>query len=191
MSLSRPAPRKHIHTRRIECQGFQRDDGHWDIEGTLTDSKTYSFDNVDRGGVASGEAVHRMTIRLTVNDDMVVQAAEAFTESSPYTLCTDANSSVPEIAGLTIGPGWRKEVRKIMGRTKGCTHIRDMMMGPVAQTAYQTIIPMRNRKSSEDAKKRTDRPPVLDTCHAYASDGPIVERTWPQFYTGEDLSPTS
>ena len=69
MSLSRPAPRKHIHTRRIECQGFQRDDGHWDIEGTLTDSKTYSFDNVDRGGVASGEAVHRMTIRLTVNAD--------------------------------------------------------------------------------------------------------------------------
>ena len=57
MSLSQPAPRRHIHTRKIECHGYLREDGLWDIEGTLIDLKTYSFDNIDRGGVVAGEPV--------------------------------------------------------------------------------------------------------------------------------------
>ena len=51
MPLEKPHPRKHIHTRDIQCLGYQRDDGLWDIEGTIMDTKTYSFDNIDRGGV--------------------------------------------------------------------------------------------------------------------------------------------
>ena len=35
MPLSKPAPRKHIHTREIKCLGFEREDGLWDIEGRL------------------------------------------------------------------------------------------------------------------------------------------------------------
>ena len=46
-SLSRPARREHIHTRDIRCRGFRREDGLWDIEVTLEDTKTYSFDNRD------------------------------------------------------------------------------------------------------------------------------------------------
>jgi len=186
MTLSHPVSRKHIHTRRIECHGFQRDDGLWDIEGTLTDTKTYSFDNVDRGGVSAGEAIHRMKVRLTVDDDLNVHAAEADTEASPYNICTDANHAVPGLAGLTIGPGWRNDVKKVIGRTKGCTHVRDLLMGPVALTAYQTIIPVRNRAKAENPDFPTERPPVLGTCHAYDTDGPVVKRGWPEFYTGKD-----
>jgi hypothetical protein len=29
------------------------------------------------------------------------------------------------------------------------------------------------------------KPPILDTCHALASDGPVVKRFWPAFYTGK------
>ncbi len=181
MSLSRPAPRQHIHTRNIECRGYLRDDGLWDIEGTLTDSKTYSFDNIDRGGVAAGEPIHNMTVRLTVDQDLVVREAEAFTAASPYIICGDANTHVPELAGLKIGPGWRAGVKKVMGRTKGCTHVRDMIMGPVALTAYQSIIPWRNKKSQQPPG---DKPAILGTCHAYATDGPIVERIWPAHFTG-------
>ena len=80
MPLSKPAARKHIHTRDIKCHGFERDDGLWDIEGRLTDTKTYTFDNHDRGGIAAGEPIHDMLIRLTLTGDMVVAAAEASTE---------------------------------------------------------------------------------------------------------------
>src|SRR6185503_19700597 len=41
MSLSAPAPRRHLHTRSITCEGFARDDGLWDIEARIVDTKTY------------------------------------------------------------------------------------------------------------------------------------------------------
>ena len=182
MSLSRPEPRRHIHTRKIECHGYLREDGLWDIEGTLMDLKTYSFDNIDRGGVVAGEPVHNMVVRLTIDENLMVQQAEAFTAASPYVICGDANSNVPKLAGLQIGPGWRAGVKKVMGRTHGCTHIRDLIMGPVALTAYQSIIPWRN---SETQQPPGNKPAILGTCHAYATDGAIVERIWPEHFTGE------
>ena len=182
MSLSRTVARRHIHTRSIECHGYLREDGLWDIEGSLMDRKSYSFDNIDRGGVAAGEPIHSMVVRLTVDEDLVVREAEAFTTASPYVICGDANSNVPKLAGLQIGIGWRASVKKVIGRTHGCTHIRDLIMGPVALTAYQSIIPWRNRKSQHPPG---EEPAILGTCYAYSTDGPIVERTWPQHFTGE------
>jgi hypothetical protein len=45
MPLSPPIGRQHLHTRRVVCQGFFRDDGLWDIEGRITDEKTYDHAN--------------------------------------------------------------------------------------------------------------------------------------------------
>ena len=45
MPLSQAAPRKHLHTRAITVQGYARDDGLWDIEGHMTDNKSYTFTN--------------------------------------------------------------------------------------------------------------------------------------------------
>ena len=42
MPLSAPAPRHFMHNRAIECRGYQREDGLWDIEGHLVDTKTYA-----------------------------------------------------------------------------------------------------------------------------------------------------
>lgn len=60
MPLSPPAAREHIHTRRVECQGFRRADGLWDIEGHLTDVKTYSFHNDDRGTMEPGDPIRNV-----------------------------------------------------------------------------------------------------------------------------------
>ena len=50
MPLSNPAPRKPMHTRTVECRGYLRDDGRWDIEGHLIDTKPFDIPNEDRGG---------------------------------------------------------------------------------------------------------------------------------------------
>ena len=71
MPLPEPAPREHLHTRQIECRGYRRDDGLWDIEGTLVDTKTYGFFSHARGDVEPGQPVHNMSIRLTIDDDLV------------------------------------------------------------------------------------------------------------------------
>ncbi len=182
MPLSKAAPRDHIHTRDIVCRGYRRKDGLWDIEASLTDIKTYCFDNDHRDGIAAGEPIHHMLMRLTLDDEMVVQSAEASTEAAPYGICGNVTEAFSQLAGLKIGPGWRKAVHRIMGGVCGCTHLRDLLMGPAAVTAYQTIIPIRRRDGTGDP---TARPGTLNTCHAYAEDGAIVRQHWPNFYTGD------
>ena len=183
MPLSKPAPRKHIHTREIKCLGFEREDGLWDIEGRLTDIKTYTFENHDRGGIAAGEPIHDMLIRLTLDGDMTVQAAEASTESSPFSMCGDVTQAFSKLVGLKVGPGWRKAVAQAMGGVHGCTHLRDLVMGPLAVTAFQTIFPARKKRGNPGPGKKS---PLIDSCYAFRTDGPVVQVRWPEFYTGDD-----
>ncbi|HIK87341.1 MAG TPA: DUF2889 domain-containing protein, partial [Alphaproteobacteria bacterium] len=51
MTLSPFYKREKIHNRSIQCEGFKREDGLWDIEGHLKDTKTYDFKNDSRGDV--------------------------------------------------------------------------------------------------------------------------------------------
>ena len=184
MPLTRAAPRDHIHTREIRCRGFRRRDGLWDIEGLLEDPKTYSFDNQDRGGIASGEPIHAMQVRLTLDDDLTIKAAEAATDAGPFHICGTIVSVFASLVGERIGPGWRKTALAKIGGVRGCTHLTDLLLGPVTTTALQTIAAARTERESRDAD---GRPALLDSCHAFASGGPIVQRQWPDLYTDDKV----
>lgn len=179
------ASRELIHARHIECNGFLRADGLWDIEGHLIDVKTYGFETDFRGAVAPGEAVHDMRVRITIDDEMVIHEAEAATDASPFPLCPMVAPDFARLKGLRISKGFLSEVRKRLGGTKGCAHLVELM-GPLATTAFQTIYPYRERQGQEANRKlppgRT--PPLLDTCRALASDSEVIKRMWPEFYTG-------
>ena len=184
MPLSEPSPREHIHTRSIECRGYRREDGLWDIEGHLIDRKTYSFENQWRGKVEAGVPVHEMWLRLTIDEDMVVHGAEAATDYAPYSICGAITPQFEQLKGARIGPGWTVRVRKLLGGVHGCTHLVELL-GPLATVAYQTLVGQRKKRAKE-AKDgaAAEKPRIIDTCHAYASDGPVVKKAWPKFYTG-------
>jgi hypothetical protein len=183
MPLSKPNPRNQIHNRKIEARGFQRDDGLWDIESRLIDTKTYSFDNTDRGMINSGEAIHDISIRITIDDDMTVQSAEAVIDSGPFTLCGDITPAFKALEGLSVKPGWRKSVLQRLGGTKGCTHIVDMLLGPIAVTSWQTVNPARQKRN---APSGGGKPPLLNSCHAFSAASRVVKREWPDYYVPED-----
>lgn len=183
MPLSKSEPRDHVHSRDIQLRGYRRRDGLWDIEGLMIDTKTYSFENKDRGSINAGEPIHKMWLRLTVDDDLKVHRAEAATDAGPFSICGAVTSSFGALKGLTIGRGWRAAVLQRMGREKGCTHLTDMLVGQLAVVAFQTVSPAREKRgaASEDGGK----PGLLDTCHALAGDSPVVKKIWPKFYTGK------
>lgn len=194
MALPAPAPRQHFHTRRINCQGFSREDGLWDIEAHLTDVKSYGFDNEWRGEIAPGAPIHEMWLRLTLDDDFHVVDVEAFTENSPFEMCPAITPNFKRLIGLKIGPGWNKRVREKVGGVHGCTHLAELL-GPMATVAYQTIpsgvkrraaLLERRAVSEADVLKTKTRPHVLNTCHAWASDSPVVKRFAPEFYQPGD-----
>jgi hypothetical protein len=190
MPLSAPAPREHLHTRQIECQGFQRADGLWDIEAHMTDRKSYSFPSDERGEVKAGTPIHDMWVRATLDDGFHIVAIEAVTDSSPYNICPTITPNFQRLVGLRIGPGFNARVRERLGGTEGCTHLVELM-GPLATTAFQTIFAAKQRQRRESGKasestegKLQKRPALLGTCHAFAPDSPVTKRHWPEFYTG-------
>lgn len=192
MPLSPPAPREQLHTRQVECRGFRRNDGLWDIEGHMSDRKTYAFASDERGEVPAGTAYHDMWIRVTIDDEMVIKAIEAVTDASPYRMCPSITPNFQRLVGLAIRPGFIGKLKQLLGGTEGCTHLVELM-GPIGTTAFQTIAPLRNRERREREKaaenpsgepQPSKRPPLLGTCHAFASDSPVVKRNWPEFYTG-------
>lgn len=182
MPLSAPKPRKPIHTRDIECIGYERDDGLWDIEAHLVDSK--HMPHKRRLGDTPrqpGDPVHNMWIRLTIDLDMMIHDAEAKTDDGPYPTCGDITVNFKRLVGVKIGPGWRLEVGQRLGRTQGCTHLVELLW-PLATTAFQAT--GRAREERNAGKPLTKPPYQLNSCHIYKDDSPWVLERWPQFYTG-------
>ncbi len=200
MPLSPPIGRQHLHTRRVVCQGFFRDDGLWDIEGRITDEKTYEHANEWRGPLKPGDFVHDMSIRLTIDHTFTIVDAEAVTDKSPYSMCGDIAPAFRKLIGLRIGGGFHRAVRERLGGVHGCTHIVELL-GPVATTAFQTVSSKKaqdlNRahreragtlppKDPNAAPKPRRKPYMLDTCHTWASNSEVTRRWVPHFYTGPD-----
>ncbi|MBN4075722.1 MAG: hypothetical protein COA71_11500 [SAR86 cluster bacterium] len=191
MPLSKPAPRKHLHTRAITYQGYKREDGLWDIEGHLIDTKTYSIDNKWRDKITVGEALHEMLIRVTIDDNFLIKDIEAVTDNSPFEMCPNITPNYKALIGLSMGLGWRKIIRQKVGGVAGCTHITELLF-PMATVAIQTLMPFRKNiersETSGHEKSKLERPFVLNTCHAWATDSVVVKENEPAFYTGPEVS---
>ena len=186
MPLSAPVPRQMLHQRIVQCTGYRREDGLWEVEGQLVDTKSYSFPNEDRGGVVqAGEPLHELWIRLTVDDRLQIRDVEACTDAAPFNLCPAITDRYRQLIGAYIGPGWSLKLKELFTGVRGCTHMTELL-GPVATAFLQTLYGQ--RYNEEDAKPAADRPPplVLNTCHALASASPVVKKRWPQAYSGPD-----
>jgi len=182
MPLPEPVARNLIHTRQIECKGYEREDGLWDIEASLLDTKSEA--HTRRAGGAPrlpGEAIHHMWLRLTIDLDMLIHDAEAATVASPYVTCGAITPNFKRLRGLTIGPGWRRKTMELLGGTEGCTHLVELL-GPLGTTAFQST--GRAREARLGGKPVTKRPYQLNSCHMYRDDSEAVLERWPQFYTG-------
>ncbi|MCZ4282184.1 DUF2889 domain-containing protein [Kiloniella laminariae] len=195
MPLSPPVARKQQHQRLYDFQGYERDDGLWDIEGRITDVKPYAFPNKFRVEIQAGEALHDMSIRLTVGLDFVVKDIEAIIDESPYAICPAITPNFRKIIGLSVGPGWRAAIRRAVGGTEGCTHLVEML-GAMATVTFQTLYPalLKQKEAQENAAPREKpsspgekkRPGIIDSCHAYSAEGDVVREEWPDFYVGKN-----
>jgi hypothetical protein len=181
MPLSEPPEREHIHTRDISCRGFRREDGLWDIEGRLVDTKRYAFDNRFRGEVAAGAPVHEMWLRITVDDALEIKDIEAVTEPGhhPFATCAEITPDYRKMVGTKIRPGWTRTVRERLGAERGCTH-QTRLLQEIAVVAIQTVYPVLSRERNLDSGDR--RPPHIDTCHALRADGEVVREMYPRWY---------
>ena len=86
--------------------------------------------------------------------------------------------------GKKRGAGWRRAVQECVGGTKGCTHMRELLL-PAATVAFQTLgsWPEDGQPAPKpDPDYQTERPHFVDGCKAWATDGEVVATLCPQFH---------
>lgn len=173
------AERQLKHRRAIDVQVFSCGNGLWEVDATLTDTKTQTVPMVD-GPRAAGEPIHDMLLRLVVDEQLNIVAAGSETRWMPYTgLCTEHGDAYARLVGLNLMRNFRAALRERLGGVLGCTHITELAQ-VVPTAVFQAFAGevIDTRGNTEGAS----RPFQIDRCHALRSDGEVVRLHYPRWY---------
>jgi len=178
--------RRLMHRRSVECLGYLRDDGLWEVEARLVDTKPFVQHDRRRGVMQPGDPVHDIRLRLAVDDTLTIQETGTTMQAIPYLSCVDVEGVLHRLVGERIGKGWREAVRRKIGRLETCTHLAELL-GPAVTTLFQTVSSNKgdpeDRAWSERAHEMTKPPFFVGGCYSWRRDGPVVAEMFPQFAT--------
>lgn len=184
MPLSPPSsPRQRVHVRRIEVEGFQREDGLLELDASLVDVKDLDYP-IASGVRPAGVPVHQMRVRVTLDAAFTILAAEACSDHVPYPGHCDTIGHVYDgLVGLNLVRGFRRTVGEMFADVRGCTHLTELLLS-LPTAAIQTFATFRR-----DNEETAEKPFQLDRCHALESGSAAVQRYYPKWYRKSDPLP--
>lgn len=172
-----------LHRRTVECHGYLRADGCFDIEGRMADRKTRDATMIDGRILPEGEPWHEMALRLCVDRDFVIREAEAVALHTPTDYCGSIVEAYRQLVGLRISPGFSQRVRELFAGRAGCTHFTELL-GPIATTAYQTISGQMLAEPGSggwaDPKLKQMAVTLVDSCHVWSRESNVVRAHFPE-----------
>lgn len=177
MPLSAPPhARQRVHVRRIEVEGFRRDDGLLELEATLVDVKDIDYP-IASGLRRAGDPVHAMRVRITLDSAFTIVDAEACSERVPYPgACDTIGAAYRRLIGLSLVRGFRRAVGEMFADVRGCSHMTELLFS-LPTAAIQTFASFRR-----DNEETAEKPFQLDRCHALESSTETVRRYYPKWY---------
>ena len=173
------AQRTRKHLRSVLLEGYRRDDGCWDIEARLTDVKDHDYP-LSSGLRKRGEAVHDMSVRVTIDRQMTIHDAVACADGVPYVgYCDQITPAYAQLVGLNLFHGFRTAIKTLFRGTRGCSHLSELLMF-LPTAALQTFA-----SDVPDSDDSGHKPYQLDRCHALESHSAAVQRYYPRWYRGQ------
>ncbi len=158
----------------MTIQAYRRADGLWDIEGHLTD--IWPTPVPKAGGLLQpGEPMHEMWLRLTLDRTATIVAVAAATDAGPYgAACGAITPDYAQLVGVQVARGYKDAIRKLFGRTAGCTHMNELA-GAMGSAAMQAMW--------DDLTQDPEQKPFsIDGCHALKASSPQVAAFFPRWY---------
>lgn len=181
--------REELHRRDLDLRFFRRSDDLFEVEGRLVDTKTHPFRRLlAEEDAPPGHHLHDITVRLVLDSELRVHAANTEMAATPFNICPGAAVALQALVGLNIGAGWNKRVRELLGGVASCTHIVELL-GPMATTVLQGIAPLRI-VSSDDPEEGAQRRFRVDSCYAFATEREVVARLLPRLQREKPETPT-
>lgn len=171
------------HVRQVEVQAFRRDDGLWDLDARLSDTRPYEV-RLRSGVRAAGSPIHDMLLRVTIDARLEVVGVDAAQDAVPYPgTCDTIAPDYRKLVGLNLGRDFRRQVHARLGAVRGCAHLTELAQ-VLPTAAIQALSAERGGVDTRDrGAQDSPRPPShLDRCHALARDGETVREHYPQWY---------
>nr|WP_314532994.1 DUF2889 domain-containing protein [uncultured Pseudomonas sp.] len=112
VAISGNPKRRLLHTRKVVCTGFERDDGLFDIEASLLDTKgvdtEFAYGTIPANGV-----LHYMRITMTIDQKLVIRELKAVSEQAPTPVAVISTAPTGHwwgcVLALASNSGWPSE----------------------------------------------------------------------------------
>jgi len=168
--------RQRLHLRRISYDGWQREDGLFDVEAHLFDTKDVPY-QLSSGMRQAGDPVHDMWVRITIDRQCEIRAIEVHMEATPYPGgCDVPVPGYATLVGTNLLHGFRKSLYEAAGGIHGCTHLTELIAF-LPTAAMQTFATLHQETDSNGEK-----PYQLSRCHALETSTETVRRYYPKWY---------
>ena len=176
--------RRHVHTRSIRVDAYARDDGLWDVEAVLIDTKSRDME-LASGLRAAGDPIHQMRLQVTVDVDLNVCDATATMSWVPYPgFCNEIEPEYKRLIGLNLARDFWRNVRERLGGAQGCTHLTELAAVLPTAAIQGFAGEVRRRKPAGEEPKGEHKPFQLDRCHALVTTGAAVAQFYPRWFRG-------
>ncbi len=177
--------KKLLHTRAYEIEAFVEDESHFRLIGVMRDIRPDGL-----WGIADTEAMtlHDMHIELVINGvNFEITEVRTAMLTHPQEQCPLILPVFQELVGTSIARGFGHKVKSLFGGPRSCTHFVALLtaMAPVAMQARWSFFHAVSNDAmsimTADPEKRQESMRAgheanRDTCHVWASDGPMFAK---------------
>ena len=149
--------RQPLHTRTVRINSYEREDGQWDLEAELIDTKAYDFPKRFKGMHKAGRPVHHMHLRVTIDQNFTVTEAVAAYDAAPYDAqCSCIAPAYEKLVGLNLLRNFKNEVKARFARVEGVLTLPSFRMccPPLRCKPCPTSVAKRLRQGRCPAKSR-------------------------------------
>ncbi|HOD36169.1 MAG TPA: DUF2889 domain-containing protein [Syntrophales bacterium] len=172
MSLFGKPKGKKYHTRTVEINTYEYDEQRLAVDGYLKDHRFQEY-HLETGERRQPGLMHHMTVYLLVNKKTLdIEDLHVKMPVVPDDHCREIINSMNLIKGLRITRGFTSKIKALIGGSKGCTHIVELLTQMATSTIQGQIayIQQGPLMSKLDIIRM-----VENSCWPWRSDGPIIK----------------
>jgi len=160
------------HTRAIEVNTYEYDEGRLAVEGCLKDHRFQAY-HLETGEKRPPGIMHQMAIHLLVNKvTLVIEDLKVDMPVVPDGHCSEVLKFMEPVKGLRIAGGFTSKIKELVGGSKGCTHIIELL----AEMSFSTIQGLIAYKQQGPLMSKSELIHIVEnTCWAWRSEGPMIK----------------
>jgi hypothetical protein len=176
MNLLDECSKEEIQNRTIDISSFECGDDYIVVCGELHDRRLVPTVSLE-GKPRPATSVHHMRICIKVSiRTLMIEDIEAELPAIPHEECAEMHRTLSGIKGLTLSPGFTRQVKNQLGGRSGCIHLTTLLLA-MAPAAIQGFWVHNDRKPG---RRRVSRELMenylIDTCKVWRREGPLVTK---------------